>query len=218
MLRAVLFDLDGTLLDTIPDIAGGLNSALTASGLPTHPVRAYEAFVGGGIRAAVVNAAPAGTEEPLIDTILTHYHDVYLEHCTDETVEYPGTTAMLTALADRGVALGVLSNKTEATAQRIIRHFFPTVPFRCVFGRTPDRPLKPDAKAAEPALHELGLQPGEIAYVGDSGTDMTFARAVGMLPVGTPWGYRSREDLLSCGAQLLADTPEDLLRQLLERI
>lgn len=218
MLKAVLFDLDGTLLDTIPDIAAGLNQGLSDCGLPTHPTRTCEQFVGGGIREAVRKAAPAGTDEAVLQKILDRYHDVYVAHCTDATRPYPGIYEMLAALADRGLVLGVLSNKTEATARKIIRHYFPSVPFRCVFGRAEGRPLKPDAGAAAPALEALGLLPEEIAYAGDSGTDTTFARAVGMVAVATPWGYRSREELVACGADLVPESPAELARMLLNQI
>ena len=215
MLKAVLFDLDGTLLDTIPDIAAGLNGGLAACGLPIHPPRDCEAFIGGGIREAVTKAAPAGTPEEVLQKVLDRYHDIYVDHCTDATRPYPGVEDMLHALSHQGLILGVLSNKTEATAQKIIAHFFPNVPFRCVFGRAEGRPLKPHTGAAAPALAALGLPPAEIAYVGDSGTDMTFAKAAGMLAVAAPWGYRSREELAACGADLLPDSPTQLGKALL---
>ena len=215
MLKAVVFDLDGTLLDTIPDIAGALNRALEECGLPTHPVRAFEAFVGGGIREAVRKAAPAGSDDALLDRVLAAYHREYVVHCADATDYYPGVRELLSGLGGRGLELGVLSNKTEATAQKMIRAYFPDTPFRCVFGRAEGRPLKPEAGAAVPVLAALGLPPEEIAYVGDSGTDMAFAKAVGMLPVAAPWGYRAREELEREGAALLPENPGQLLELLL---
>ena len=210
MIQAVVFDLDGTLLDTIPDIAGSLNRALAACGLPTHPVRVCERFVGGGIREAVRKAAPENTPAEVLDQVLSAYLADYPNHCTDTTRCYPGVPRLLAGLEEAGMVLGVLSNKTEATAQQVVKTFFPDVPFRCVLGRAAGRPLKPDPGAAAPVLAAMGLAAGAVAYVGDSGTDMVFARAAGMLPVAAPWGYRSREELVEQGAVLVPACPAEL--------
>ncbi len=210
MIHAVVFDLDGTLLDTIPDIAGALNRALAACGLPTHPVRRVETFVGGGIRDAVRKAVPAGTPDEILERILGIYKEDYCSRCTEQTARYPGVPEMLERLLQHGFALGVLSNKTEATAQKIVRTYFPDVPFRCVLGRVDGRPLKPDPAAAVPVLEALGLPAGEVAYAGDSGTDILFAKAVGMVPAAAPWGYRSRDELVEKGALLVPENPREL--------
>ena len=210
MIHAVVFDLDGTLLDTIPDIAGALNRALAACGLPTHPVRRVETCVGGGIRDAVRKAVPAGTPDEILERILGIYKEDYCSRCTEQTARYPGVPEMLERLLQHGFALGVLSNKTEATAQKIVRTYFPDVPFRCVLGRVDGRPLKPDPAAAVPVLEALGLPAGEVAYAGDSGTDILFAKAVGMVPAAAPWGYRSRDELVEKGALLVPENPREL--------
>lgn len=210
MIHAVVFDLDGTLLDTIPDIAGALNRALAACGLPTHPVRRVETFVGGGIRDAVRKAVPADTPDEILERILEIYKEDYCNRCTEQTARYPGVPEMLERLLQHGFALGVLSNKTEATAQKIVRTYFPDVPFRCVLGRVDGRPLKPDPAAAVPVLEALGLPAGEVAYAGDSGTDILFAKAVGMIPAAAPWGYRSRDELVEKGALLVPENPREL--------
>ena len=213
MLKAVIFDLDGTLLYTIKDITAALNRALAACGLPTHPV---EGFVGNGIRDAVRRAVPEGTAEEVQEKVLDLYKEDYREHCAESTVCYPGVRELAAGLDRAGIAQAVLSNKTEATARKVVASFFPDGPFAHVFGRVGDRPLKPDPAAAVPVLEALGCSPSEAAYVGDSGTDMVFARAVGMLPAAAPWGYRSREELAASGAVLMPDGPEDLLKLLLE--
>lgn len=215
MIQAVVFDLDGTLLDTIPDIAGSLNRALAACGLPTHPVRVCERFVGGGIREAVRKAAPENTPAEVLDQVLSAYLADYPNHCTDTTRCYPGVPRLLAGLEEAGMVLGVLSNKTEGPTRKIIETLLPRVPFRCVFGRVDGRPLKPDPAAAAPVLEALALPPSDIAYVGDSGTDMQFARAAGMLAAAAPWGYRSRSELVAMGAELTPDSPEGLLTLLL---
>ena len=210
MIKAVVFDLDGTLLDTVPDIAAALNRALAALGLPTHEEKTVEAFLGGGIRDAVNKATPEGTDEETIQRVLDLYRDDYVAHCTEKTALYGGVRDMVERFAARGIPMVVLSNKTEATAQKIIRHFFPDGEFRAVFGRVPERPLKPHTDAAKPVMDTLQLKPEEIAYAGDSNTDILFAKAVGMLPIATPWGYRSREELVEAGAKLIAEKAADI--------
>ena len=210
MIKAVVFDLDGTLLNTVPDIAAALNRALAAVGLPTHEEKAVEPFLGGGIRDAVVKATPEGTPEEMIQRVLDLYRDDYVAHCTEKTALYDGVMEMVDRFVGSGIPLVVLSNKTEATAQKIVGHFFPDGQFRAAFGRVADRPLKPHADAAKPVMETLRLKPEEIAYVGDSNTDIFFAKAVGMLSVATPWGYRTREELESAGPDLMAEKPMDV--------
>ena len=216
MIKAVVFDLDGTLLDTVPDIAGAMNRALAACGLPTHDQKTVETFLGGGIRDAVTQASPKDTPEETLQQVLELYRDDYIANCTEKTALYDGVREMVERFAQRGVPMVVLSNKTEATAQKIVRHFFPKGEFIAVYGRVPERPLKPHADAAKPVLDALHLAPEEIAYVGDSNTDILFAKTVGMTPVAAPWGYRSREELVEAGAKLIAEKPLDIYT-LLER-
>lgn len=212
MIKAIIFDLDGTLLDTVGDIAAALNRALDACGLPTHEQKIVETFLGGGIRDAVMKATPEGTSQEVIERVLALYRDDYVAHCTEKTSMYDGVREMVDGFAAQGMELAVLSNKTEATARKIVTHFFPNGEFKAVFGRAANRPLKPHPDAAKPVLKVLGLPPEEIAYVGDSNTDILFAKAVGMLPVATPWGYRSREELVEAGAELIAEHPMELLK------
>lgn len=211
MYKAVVFDLDGTLLDTIPDIAANLNRALAERGFPTHPVEKCKTFVGDGIINAIRRALPEGTDEDAVWDVHALYQRFYPENCAVHTQYYPGIRELLAALHEKGIPLAVLSNKTDGTAKRIAAHYFPEIPFRCVRGRVPEYPLKPDPGAAAPVLEALGLRPEEIVYVGDSGTDMTFAKAVGMLPVAAPWGYRSREELVERGAAYVLEHPLELL-------
>lgn len=210
MIRACVFDLDGTLLDTVEDICAALARGLAVRGLPARTTEECKRLIGGGIREAVCRAAP-GQSPAALDEIFRVYEETYSAHCTDRTVPYPGVGEALSALAENGAALGVLSNKPDADVKTIIARCFPRVPFRFAYGQVPDRPLKPDPAAAAPVLEVLGLPAEEIAYVGDSGTDMTFARAAGMLPVAAPWGYRSEGELIRCGAAFVLREAADLL-------
>lgn len=218
MYKAIVFDLDGTLLDTIPDIAANLNRSLAERGFATHSVEKCKTFVGDGIINAIRRALPPEATEDDLWEVHTLYQRFYPENCTVHTQYYPGIRELLAALQEKGIALAILSNKTDGTAKRIAAHYFPDIPFRCVRGRVPEYPLKPDPGAAVPVLDALRLRPDEILYVGDSGTDMTFAKAVGMVPVAAPWGYRSREELVEKGAQFVLEQAMDLLKILEETI
>lgn len=210
-LRAMVFDLDGTLLNTIPDIAGALNRALKAEGLPERAVEEYGQIVGGGIREAIRRAAPAGTEQAKLDAVNIHYQADYPGHCTEATDYYPGIQQLLHRLHTAGVTLAVITNKTETTSLRIVEHFFGEVPFRFIWGNNGQRPLKPAADAGRLACEALQLPPEAVAYVGDSDVDMLFAKAAGFLPVGAGWGYRGASELLNAGAIWLCDSPDALL-------
>ncbi len=216
MLQAAVFDLDGTLLNTIPDIAASLNYALAGCGFPTHSVEKVTTFVGDGIINAIRRALPPEASEDDIWQVHTLYQQYYPAHCAVHTQHYPGIRELLAALQERGIPMAVLSNKTDGTAKRVAAHYFPDIAFRCVCGRVPERPLKPDPAAAGPILEAIALPAERIAYVGDSGTDMVFGSNVGMVPVAAPWGYRSREELVRRGAVHVLEQPANLLRLLMD--
>lgn len=209
-VKAVLFDLDGTLLDTVKDIGTGANLALCRYGCPEHPLEAYRGFVGHGIRNLFRMAVPEGTTEETYQAVLNTYLAYYPEHCTDHTDCFPGIESLLERLAGEGYRLAVITNKTEPTAKRILSHYFPNIPFAFVWGRDDRRPLKPDPAAGVLACETLGLQPEEILFFGDGDTDMEFAVNSGFCPVACSWGYRSREQLKAAGAAVIVDTAEEL--------
>lgn len=204
-IRAVVFDLDGTLLDTLPDLGASADIALRRFGLPERPMEDYRARIGHGIRNLVRRSVPEGTDEALTEQVLAYYLAYYPEHCTEHTTVYPGIESLLEKLEKGGYVLAVLSNKTERTAQRIIAHFFPNTPFRLVWGNNNDRPLKPAPDAGEALCKELSLKPEEILYLGDGDSDMEFASKVGFYAAGASWGYRSREALLENGADAILE-------------
>jgi phosphoglycolate phosphatase len=209
--RAAIFDLDGTLLDTVQDIGAGANLALHRSGFPEFPIEDYRRFVGHGMRNLFRQIIPEGTDKAAFEDAFSWFLAYYPEHCTDHTTYYPGIQKTLGILAERGYVLGVLSNKTESSTIKIIRHFFPEIPFAVVWGNNDTRPLKPDPEAGAELLRALKLPPEEIFYVGDGETDMEFAAVMGFLPAAATWGYRSREEELAAGAQVFLDSPEDIL-------
>lgn len=209
-IRAVVFDLDGTLLDTVPDLGESANAALRRFGMPAMPARDYQPRIGHGIRNLMLQSVPEGTPEALFEQVLAFYLAYYPEHCTEHTQIYPGVAELLEKLQGAGYALAVLSNKTERTAQRIISHFFPQTPFRFVWGNNGMRPLKPALDAGSGLCAALSLRPEEILYLGDGDSDMEFASKMGFFAAGAAWGYRSREALAENGADAVLEQASDL--------
>lgn len=209
--RAFLFDLDGTLLDSLGDIAQAVNDELEERGLPTHPEDAYRFFIGNGMRMLLHRAAPSVPDDDLpamMEAVEARYADTW-HVCTKP---YPGVVGLLQALRERGVPVGVLSNKPHAFTCRMTAHFFPKMDFFDVRGQKPEAPAKPHPAVPLEMTAPLGLLPQHICFVGDSRVDMETAVNAGMLPVGVTWGFRPREELLTFGARRLVDAAEELLQ------
>ena len=214
-IRAAVFDLDGTLLDTVRDLGAAANVTLARFGFPQHPLEAYQGFIGNGLLMLYRRAAPAGTDEATVEALRDYGRDYYREHCTGLTQVYDGVPALLRGLTERGIALGMVTNKTEVTAQRVMAHYFPDVPFRFIWGNNGVRPLKPATESGELMLRELGLEARQIAFIGDGDTDMAFASKMGFWALGACWGYRPREVLVENGADVLLESAEELKNLLL---
>ena len=209
--RAVLFDLDGTLADSLADLANATNAALQAVGCPPHPPARYRIMVGDGARTLCIRAVPADRPE-LVDEVRRRMRDHYAAHCFDETRLYPGILELVRALADRGCQLAVLSNKPDDFTNQMIAHYFQPNPFQIVRGHRADTPLKPDPTSALAIARELKIPPADWLYLGDTNTDMQTAQAAGMVPVGVLWGFRERAELLASGAAEIIAKPADLLQ------
>ena len=210
-IKAVVFDLDGTLLDTLPDIAASSNAALRHTGLPERTVEEFRKLIGNGIRVQFQRACPPDTPQAVYDETLGFYLSYYPEHCTVHTKFFAGIEEMIAGLKGAGLTLGVLSNKTETTGLKVIGHFFAPDTFALVWGNNGKRPLKPDPTAGTMLCEALGLSPAEIMYVGDGDTDMEFGSKNGFYTVGALWGYRDEQTLRKFGADALAEKPEELL-------
>lgn len=210
-MKAVIFDLDGTLLDTLADIGTGLNTALCRFGFEEHPIKSYRQRIGHGIKNAVRASLPETATEEQYQATLDFYLSHYPQHCTEKTDYFPGTKAFLDAMAEKGMKLAVISNKTEKTAQKVMDHYFADYDWEFIWGRTEGRPLKPAREAGYLACEALGLQPDEILYIGDGDTDMEFASNMGFIAAAVTWGYRDPDQLLAAGADFLADTWEEIL-------
>jgi phosphoglycolate phosphatase len=210
--RALIFDLDGTLLNTLEDLADSGNAALAAVGLPEHPADAYRMFVGLGVAELVQRMLPeARRDEATCKRVGALFMDEYTVRWKIKTRAYPGIPELLESLRSLGLPVCVLSNKPQAYTDLTVREFFPGFPFARVRGARPEVPNKPHPAGALALAGELGLAPGQIAFVGDSATDMKTARGAGMLPVGVLWGFRDEAELTGNGARRLIRAPADLL-------
>jgi phosphoglycolate phosphatase len=214
--RAVLFDLDGTLLDTIDDLADSMNKTLVADGLAPIPVAAQRLMVGEGVAVYVERALPAERikDPAYVKDFTARFRADYARNWMVKTRSYPGVPELLDALDERGLRMAVLSNKPDEFTRKIAFHFFGEARFAAVRGARDGTPLKPDPASALAIAREMGLSPGAFLYLGDTAVDMETARAAEMYAVGALWGFRPREELVSAGAQALIERPQDLLRLL----
>ena len=211
MKHAVIFDLDGTLLNALGDLRAATNHALEVRGLPPHSMEEIRQFIGNGIRLLICRAMPEGTPEAEIDAALDDFKAYYAAHIHDRTVPYDGIPQLLTALRKRGIQVAVLSNKIDSASQQLIEYFFPGKT-DVVFGEHVGVPRKPDPTSCRMVMQQLGVQPEQVLYVGDSGTDMQTAKNAGLYAVGVTWGFRSKEVLLKYGADVLVHRPEQILQ------
>ncbi|MFO1501273.1 MAG: HAD family hydrolase [Verrucomicrobiota bacterium] len=207
----VIFDLDGTLLDTLADIGNAANAVLAQHNFPTHPISAYRQFVGEGVRVLLTRSLPSShRDEETIEACLKTMQVEYPRNLNKTAQPYPGVPQVVSTLKARGLRLAVLSNKPDEFTAACVEQFFGKGLFDPIFGLHPDRPRKPDPAGALAISGGWGIPTPNILYVGDSGTDMQTAIAANMYPVGVLWGYRDEAELLAAGAKELIRTPADL--------
>lgn len=211
----VIFDLDGTLLDTIGDLAVACNAVLGVRGLPQHTYEEYCHFVGNGILRLVERALPEPLRTPeTVAAVRADFVKYYTEYIDAHTRPYDGIPELIAELARRGVALAVASNKFQAGTEKLVGLFFPGVTFAAVLGQRPGVPLKPSPAVVEEILARTGTAREEVLYVGDSGVDIETAAAAGVRSAGVTWGFRDRAELIAAGARHLVDRPGELLELL----
>ncbi len=210
----VIFDLDGTLLNTIADLGSSCNYALRTMGYAEHPIAAYNYMVGNGVRKLLERANPdVGSEK--IDELHHHFLEHYDEPCTDHTAPYPGITEMLHELTKRGVAVAVATNKYQSAAEKIIRHYFPEVPFVAIMGQVDERPPKPDPSIDFAILLDHPTPKAKVLHVGDSAVDIETARRACVESIGVSWGFRPVSELRRAYADHVVSSPSEILKYVL---
>ena len=210
MYRTVIFDLDGTLLDTISDLAAAANYVCRENDWPEYTVAEVESMVGNGIPKLVERFSPENARSPLmLANTLHQFNRYYGAHNMESTHPYPGIPELLRELHDRGLQMAVCSNKADEFSRVIVEHYFPGI-FQLVRGNIPGTPVKPDPGVAKGIMERLGAEPGETLMVGDSDVDIHTGHNAGLRACGVTWGFRSRENLVDAGADVLADTTAEL--------
>ena len=210
MIRAVIFDLDGTLLDTLDDLTAAVNHALQSCGFPQRTRDEVRAFIGNGVIRLMQRAVPQGTAQPEFDRCFALFREHYLSHMNDRTRAFDGILPLLGELKRRGVKSAVVSNKLQAGVVGLCNTYF-TDSVDCAVGVADESERKPNPVNVLRAMQTLGVSPEETLCVGDSEVDVQTAENAGLRCVGATWGYRSRETLLQAGAWRLIDTPQALL-------
>ena len=211
MEKLVIFDLDGTLLNTIADLGTAANHTLQELGLPQHTLDEYRLMVGNGMRKLIMRALPdqKAADDAFVDSTLAAFLEYYADHIDVHTTPYPGIPELISALSTQGYRLAVASNKIQAGAERLIARFFPQTDFVAVMGNSPVYPLKPDAAVVEYIMSKAGTDKAHTIMVGDSGTDIQTARNAGIPIIAVSWGFRPRHELTA--ADNIADNTNQLL-------
>lgn len=213
MKKLVIFDLDGTLLNTISDLGNASNHALEQLGYPTHPLEAYPYFVGNGVSKLLQRVLPeeVRADKKVFDKLKARFMEFYDAHLTDTTVPYPGIPELLESLNKLDVKIAVASNKYQSAVDRLIPKMFPGVKWVAVEGQRDDVPVKPDPSIVFNILNRCPTPKDEVLYVGDSGVDMDTAARAGVDSVGVDWGFRPRKELEEHYADAIVSHPVEIL-------
>lgn len=212
MKQLVIFDLDGTLVNSVADLGNACNHALESMGYPTHTQAAYNIMVGNGITKLIERSLPEEERRPrIIDAMRGRFIEYYNDHLWDATVPYPGIEKLLDELTARNVRMAVASNKYDSATCRIVEHFFPQIPWACVMGHRDLMPLKPDPSIVFSILSHVPTPKADVLYVGDSAIDMETGYRACVERVGVTWGFRTRKELLAARADHIVNEPHEIL-------
>lgn len=216
-LRAIIFDLDGTLLDSIHDIANAMNTVLSRYNFEGHNVSAYKKMVGDGIDKLVERALPlTARDQALLVRCTLEMRNTYSEQWAESTQPYEGIPGLLNVLTRRQIKMAVLTNKPHEFARAMVKNLLPSWEFDPVFGSRIDIPKKPDPAGALEIADRLGMSPDAIGFVGDTAVDIHTANQAGMVSIGATWGFRDEAELTNAGARYIIHQPQELLSLLEE--
>ena len=210
MKKAIILDLDGTLVNSLPDISAAMNRSLEKHGLPPFPEDSYRYMVGKGV--FHLTRCAVNGQDDRFDEVLKDYMADYSENCLVNSYAYSGMREALLTLPEKGFSLCVFSNKDQADAEQVVHFCYPDIQFACIRGRNDGVPVKPDPAGALLIVSGLGIRANECWYVGDTSTDMQCGNAAGMETIGVLWGFRTESELLESGACHIAKCPADLVR------
>ena len=213
-INTVVFDMDGTVLNTLDDLTDSVNHVLEMFGMPTRSAGEYRRFFGNGIKYALTCATPPDTPESTIEEMLPHFRKHYNEHCLDKTRPYDGITELMKALKERGYRMAIVSNKIDSAVKELNDRFFSEY-VDVAIGETPGINRKPAADMVLAALDRLGSKRSEAVYVGDSEVDLQTARNSQLPCIAVLWGFRDRDQLIKNGATVFAATPMEVYDTLL---
>ena len=208
--RAVIFDLDGTLVNTLEDLTAAINAALGHFSLPEHSAQACKMMIGNGAKRFAERALPADRQD-LAEKLLALTREYYRDNCFKYSRLYDGMGETVTQLRQKGIRLAVLTNKDQVVAGRIIEHFFETGAFESVIGASQGRLIKPDPGTTLGIVESMGLTSDDLVFVGDSAVDIKTALAAGIRSIGAAWGFRGRDELKAAGAHIIIDSPREIL-------
>lgn len=206
-----IFDLDGTLLDTLQDLAAAVNFALRKNGMEEHSIDDIRRFVGNGVRKLIERAVPDGSKNPRIDEVFADFRSYYMQHSLDATKPYDGITEILQELKQRGCKMAVVSNKMMAATQELVAHFFPEIEVAIGENEAEGIRKKPAPDMVFEALNRLGAEAESAVYIGDSDVDIQTAMNAGVPCISVLWGFRNREFLLEHGAQHFIEKPSEII-------
>lgn len=212
MKKLVIFDLDGTLLNSIEDLGHATNYALEKCGYPSHPISAYTGMVGNGVKKLIERALPSGLDtDEEVERLRVFFKEYYESHCTDHTAPYPGIPRLLAELRARDIKVAVASNKYQAAVERLVDFYFHDIDWAAVEGQKEGIPVKPDPSIVFEILSKSPTPKAEVLYVGDSGVDMETARRACVDSVGVTWGFRPMTELKAYHADHIVNTTDAIL-------